>query len=237
MERLQKVIAASGICSRRKAEELIADGKVKVNGRVTTTLGTKVSAEDTIVVDNKKINIEDKVYYILNKPRNVISSVSDEHDRVIVTNLIKEKKRIFPVGRLDYDTTGLIILTNDGELANILMHPSNEVEKTYVAKVEGKITMDDLFKIKGGVDIEGSKITPALIKIKAYDKDTNTSIVKIILVEGQNHVVKNIFNNLGYQVIKLKRETYGFLTLGALKSGDYRKLTKSEVKELYEYKK
>lgn len=237
MERLQKVIASSGICSRRKAEQLIIDGKVKVNGKTITTLGTKVNEDDTIMVNNKKINIENKVYYILNKPRNVISSVSDEHDRLIITDLIKEKRRIFPVGRLDYDTTGLIILTNDGELSNILMHPSNEVEKTYVAKVEGKISMDVLFKIKNGIEIDGTMVFPTLVKIKSYNKDTNTSIIKISLIEGQNHVVKKIFNNVGHQVIKLKRETYGFLNLGTLKSGDYRKLTNSEVKELYEYKK
>lgn len=237
MERLQKVIASSGICSRRKAEQLIIDGKVKVNGKTITTLGTKVNEDDAIMVNNKKINIENKVYYILNKPRNVISSVSDEHNRLIITDLIKEKRRIFPVGRLDYDTTGLIILTNDGELSNILMHPSNEVEKTYVAKVEGKISMDVLFKIKNGIEIDGTMVFPTLVKIKSYNKDTNTSIIKISLIEGQNHVVKKIFNNVGHQVIKLKRETYGFLNLGTLKSGDYRKLTNSEVKELYEYKK
>ena len=137
MERLQKVIAASGITSRRKAEELIISGKVIVNGEIVTTLGTKVNEKDEILVDGMKINIEEKVYFLLNKPREVITSVSDEHKRKTVVDIIDTDKRIYPIGRLDYDTTGLLLLTNDGELANKLMHPKNNIDKVYIAKING----------------------------------------------------------------------------------------------------
>jgi len=237
MERLQKFIAASGVCSRRKAEDLIVAGKVKVNGITVKELGTKVSFEDDVSVDGKKLLYEKKVYYLLNKPRGVISAVTDDKERDTVVELIDEKRRIFPVGRLDYDTTGLLILTNDGELANILMHPSNEVEKMYVAKVEGKIDMDTFFALKKGIIIDKVKVIPKHVKIKSYDKDTDTSLVRIIIIEGQNHVVKTIFDEIKHPVIKLKREEYGFLSLGNLNSGDYRKLTDSEVEQLYSYKK
>ncbi len=237
MERLQKVIAASGICSRRKAEDLIKDGKVMVNGKVITTLGTKVNSSDNILVDGKKIINETKVYYLLNKPRGVICSLSDEKNRETVIDLVKETRRIFPVGRLDYDTTGLIILTNDGELANILMHPSNEVEKGYVVKIEGKLNMENYHKIKNGITIENKKVIPQKIKIQSYDKKTDTSIIKISLVEGMNHIVKKIFDQVKHPVIKLKREIYGPLTLGNISSGFYRELTEEEVIKLYSYKK
>ena len=214
MERLQKIIAASGITSRRKAEELITSGQVRVNGHVITTLGTKVSDTDTITINNKKLTVENKVYYILNKPRGVISSVSDDKNRDTVVELIDEKNRIFPVGRLDY-----------------------EVVKTYVTKVKGKMDMDTLFKLRGGIVVEGVKIKPIQVKIKSYDQDSNTSLIKISIIEGHNHIVKNIFKTLNLEVIKLKREEYGFLTLDRLKSGDYRKLSHDEVMELYRYKK
>ncbi len=232
MERLQKFIASSGICSRRNAEELITSGKVKVNGIVITELGTKVSFEDIVLVNNKRIVYEKKVYYMLNKPRGYISSVSDDKGRKTVIELIADQRRIFPIGRLDYETTGLLLLTNDGEFANKLMHPKNEVPKTYVAKVEGKMTMDTLFGLRKSVEVDGIKIIPKQVKIKSYDKKTETSIVKITLVEGQNHIVKKIFSSVKHPVIKLKREEYGNLTLGQLKSGEYRELTEAEINDL-----
>lgn len=237
MERLQKFIASSGICSRRKAEELIKSGKVKVNGILIKELGTKVSFEDDVMVEGKRIIYEKKVYYLLNKPRGVISAVTDDKGRETVVDLIAEKRRIFPIGRLDYDTTGLLLLTNDGELANILMHPSNEVEKVYVAKVKGKLSMDTLFSLKKGITIENKKVIPKNVKIKSYDKKTDSSVVRIALVEGHNHIVKNIFEAVNHPIIKLKREQYGFLSLGRLNSKDYRELTEEEVIELYKYKK
>ena len=155
MERLQKYIANSGVASRRKAEELILDGKVKVNGKVVRELGTKVSGSETIEVNGNILAKEDKVYYLLNKPRGIISSSNDEVGRKTVVDLIEEDKRIYPVGRLDYDTTGIIILTNDGEIANLLMHPKNEIEKTYVAKINGILSPKDQMILKNGVVIDG----------------------------------------------------------------------------------
>ena len=233
MERLQKVIANMGYCSRRKAEELIKDGKVYVNGEQITELGFKVSGDDLIVVENVELKEQKKEYYLLNKPRGIVSTASDEKGRKAVVDLIKTNARIYPVGRLDYDTTGLIILTNDGDLTNKLTHPSYNVEKTYVAKLNRIITMGDFRCIKKGIDIEGRKVIPTKIKIKSIDKEKDTSLVELTIIEGRNHIVKKLFNSLGYDVVKLKRESYDFLTLGNLKSGEYRKLTIKEVKKLY----
>ena len=237
MERLQKVIASSGFTSRRKAEELIKNGKVSVNGSIVTELGTKVSYEDSIVVDGTLLKKEtNKEYYLLNKPRGIISSVSDDKDRKTVVDLINTDTRIYPVGRLDYDTTGLIILTNDGELTNILSHPSNNIEKTYIAKIEGILDVDDINKLKRGIVIEGKKCKPVRFKIRKKDKEKNNSLIEITIVEGRNHIVKKLFHELKHEVIKLKRETYAFLTLGDLKSGEYRQLSIKEVKKLYSLK-
>ena len=237
MERLQKVIAASGVASRRKAEELIVAGKVYVNGEKITELGTKVSGDDEIMVDGVLLRKEDKVYYLLNKPRQTVCTVSDEHNRKTVIDLINTDKRIYPVGRLDYDTTGLLILTNDGELANILMHPSKHVEKTYVAKLNKILEPSDLMRLKKGILIDGIKCLPTRVKVKSSDKEKDNCIVEISIVEGRNHIVKRLFESLGYLVDKLTRTQYGFLTLDNLKSGEYRILTFKEVKKLYEYDK
>lgn len=236
MERLQKVIAQSGYTSRRKAEELIKEGKVSVNGEIVTELGTKVSGSDDIVINGIHLSKEEKEYYLLNKPRGVISSVFDEHDRKTVIEFIKTNKRIYPIGRLDYDTTGLILLTNDGELSNILMHPKSNVEKTYLAKLNRFFDKEDLFKLKNGVLVDGIKCTPTKVKIKNNDLKKNNSLIEITIVEGRNHIVKKVFEQLGYLVDKLTRIEYGFLTLDTLKSGEYRKLTIKEVKKLYDYK-
>lgn len=234
MERLQKVIASSGYTSRRKAEELIASGQVYVNGKQVTELGTKVSSGDSVVVEGVTLTQEKKEYYLLNKPRGYICSLSDEHQRKVVTELIETKARIYPVGRLDYDTTGLLILTNDGELANKLMHPSNHIDKKYVAKIEGSLTMAELFAIKSGVIVDGVKCIPQRVKIKSRDTQKNVSLVEIVIVEGRKHIVKNIFEQVGHQVLKLKREEYAFLNIRGLNSGDYRKLSRDEVKNLYD---
>ena len=235
MERLQKVIASSGFTSRRKAEDLIKEGKVLVNGEVVRELGTKVNGNDDIVIDGIHLEKEDKVYYLLNKPRGVISSVSDEKNRKTIVDLIKTDKRIYPIGRLDYDTTGIILLTNDGELSNILMHPKNHVEKTYLAKLNKYMNKDSLKKLQKGVEIEGIKCVPTKIKLKKNDPYKNISMVEITIVEGRNHIVKRVFESLGYLVDKLTRTNYAFLTLDNLKSGEYRALTIKEVKKLYEY--
>ena len=237
MERLQKIIAASGYTSRRKAEELIKNGKVMVNGEIVKELGSKVSGGEDIVINGVLLKKEEKEYYLLNKPRGYICSLSDEKGRNIITDLIATKARIFPVGRLDYDTTGLIILTNDGELSNILMHPSSKVEKTYLAKIENILTGEELDHLKKGVVIDKIKCVPNRVKVRKRDKVKNTDLVEISIEEGRNHIVKNIFASLGHDVIKLTRVKYGFLELDNLKSGDYRILSKGEVRKLYSYKK
>lgn len=236
MERLQKFISACGVASRRKAEELILAGKVKVNGVVVRELGTKVSGEDVVVINGQVLKDEIKEYYLLYKPRGVISSSNDEKGRETVVDLIKTEKRVYPVGRLDYDTTGIILLTNDGELSNILTHPSRDVSKEYMAKVKGFFKKEDALKLSDGVLLNGVKTKKALFKLKRYDKKTDSSYVKVVITEGRNHQVKDMFNLLNYDVVKLKRERYAFLDLSGLKSGEYRKLSTKEVKQLYSLK-
>ena len=234
MERLQKVIANLGYTSRRKAEELIQAGKVKVNGEVVRELGTKVKTSDTIEVENTILdNAKDYEYYLLNKPREVISSVSDEHGRKTVVDLIATDKRIYPIGRLDYDTTGIILLTNDGNLANKLMHPSSNVEKKYLAKVEGLVTGYDIKRLREGVMVDERKTAKAHVNLKKYDKKTDKSLVELTIHEGRNHQVKKMFEAINHNVLKLKREKYANLDLTGVKPGEYRRLTNKEIAILY----
>jgi len=234
MERLQKIIAMKGYCSRRKAEELITKGKVKVNGELVTTMGYKASVNDFIEVEGNPLDeVEDKVYYLLNKPRGVVTTSSDEKGRKTVVDLIDTKKRIYPVGRLDYDTTGLIILTNDGELTNYLIHPKNKIEKVYVAKIKGIISKVELGRLCRGVIIDGYKTSKAKAKILKIDKKKNTSVVELIIHEGKNHQVKKMFESVGHNVIKLRREKYAIFDIKELKTGEYRKLTNKEIAILY----
>ena len=239
MERLQKVIANSGLTSRRKAEELILAGKVLVNGRIVTELGTKVDDMDAIVVNGKPLpKVNKKVYYLLNKPSGYICSLSDEKGRKVVTDLIEDKSiRVYPVGRLDYDTTGLLILTNDGEFANLLSHPSNNVEKLYRVTIDGILTTEEIYQLKDGIDIDGVKVVPTRVKVKKRNLNKNTEIVEFGIVEGRNHIVKRVFEKLNHPVIKLKRESYAFLNVVDLAYGEYRDLTPKEVKRLKELKK
>lgn len=234
MERLQKVIAASGISSRRKAEELITAGKVKVNGTVITELGTKVTDKDRIEVNGTLLEKEPKEYYLLNKPRGVVTTTSDDKQRKTVVDLIPTDARIYPVGRLDYDTTGVLILTNDGNFANILMHPSNNISKVYMAKLKGIIKGEQINKLKEGVIIDDDTVVKASrVKLKKLDQKTNTCYVQITITEGKNHQVKKMFESVGYEVLKLKREKEGFFDLKDLDSGEFRKLTPKEVKRVY----
>lgn len=235
MERLQKVMAHAGVDSRRKCETLITQGRVKVNGRVTTELGVQVNQNDLIEVDNIPIDREEPVYFLLNKPRNMITAVSDDKGRPVVTDLFYGvEQRIYPVGRLDYDTTGALILTNDGELSQLLMHPKHEVEKVYVAKVKGLIQKKTLRQLEKGVLIEGKKTAPATIKLLSSNVEKQTSIVQITIHEGRNRQVKKMFEAVGYPVQKLTREAYGNLTLNGLNSGDWRELKHFEVQQLRE---
>lgn len=232
MERISKVIANAGYCSRRKADEYIKKGLVEVNGNVVT-LGTKVKNSDIIKVNGTFLKKEEKEYYILYKPRGVVTTTKDEKNRKIVTDLVSTKSRIYPVGRLDYDTTGILLLTNDGKLANLLMHPRNKIDKKYIVKVEGIVPSTILKKLNTGVIIDGRKTAPAKAKLKKYNKKSNYSIVEITIHEGRNHQVKKMFETLGYEVKKLKRETYSFLDLHGLKVGEYRMLNPKEIKKLY----
>ncbi|MEH7462893.1 pseudouridine synthase [Bacillus pseudomycoides] len=233
MERLQKVIAQAGIASRRKAEELIQQGKVKVNGKVVTELGTKVSVQDKVEVNNIPLEKETPAYFLLYKPTGVISSVTDDKGRKVVTDFFAEiPQRLFPIGRLDYDTSGLILMTNDGEFANILMHPKYKVEKTYVAKVKGPLTGEKIRMLEKGVMLEEGKTAPARVKILSWDKRKEIAIVQLTIHEGRNRQVRRMFEAVGCKVMKLKRERYAFLELGNLRPGDARELSPHEVKQL-----
>lgn len=233
MERLQKVIAHAGIASRRKAEELITEGKVKVNGQVVRELGIKVSSHDSIEVEGVKIEKEEKVYYLLYKPRGIISAVSDDRGRKTVLDLFPQvEQRIFPVGRLDFDTSGVLLLTNDGEFANQMTHPRYKIDKTYVAKVKGLPRREDLKKLERGIELEDGKTSPAKVKVLSSDKQQNKSIIALTIHEGKNRQVKRMFEAIGCPVQKLKREQFAFLGLHGLNAGESRELTAHEVKQL-----
>lgn len=235
MERLQKVMAEAGVASRRKSEEYILDGRVKVNGVIVKELGTKVSEDDYIEVDDKPIRQERKVYILMNKPRNCVTTVSDDRNRPTVMDFIKDiHARIYPVGRLDFDTTGALILTNDGKLTNLLTHPSSEVNKTYIATCKGVANDEDLEPLRKGIPLDDVKTSPAQVEILKINEEKNTSIIKIIIHEGRNREVKRMMEYVGYDVIKLNREAIGNLNTKGLYQGQYRRLTKEEVKDLYD---
>lgn len=226
-------MAHAGVASRRESENIISKGRVKVNGIVITEMGCKVGPDDRITVDGEPIEREEKVYILLNKDRQVISTVDDPQNRDTVIDSVEGiKERIYPVGRLDYDTTGALLLTNDGELANKLMHPRYEFEKTYVAKVNGRVTEEALQQLKTGVIIEGKETTPARVKLLSYDKKTDQSIVKLIIHEGRNHQVKLMMQAVGHPVKELTREKYGFLETTGLSLGQWRHLKDKEVAKL-----
>ena len=233
MIRLQKAIADSGFCSRRKAEEFISKGKVYVNGNKITLLGTKVNEKDEIIVDGNILAKQDKEYYIFYKPRGVVCTTKDDKGRKTVVDFFNSNKRLYPIGRLDYDTTGLLLMTNDGEFANLMMHPKSKIEKLYIAKLEGILTGFEIKTIKKGIIIDGIKCIPDRVKLKSIDKKSNTCRVEIIVHEGKNHEIKRIFESVGHTVLKLKRESYGFLDLSGLSSGKSRKLTTKEVQKMH----
>ena len=233
MERLQKIIANSGYCSRRKAEELISLGKVQVNGNVINEFGLKIDGKDIVTIEGRTISREEKEYYLLNKPRGVVTTTNDEKGRKTVVDLIDTNTRIYPVGRLDYDTTGVLILTNDGELTNKLTHPRSNINKKYLAKIKGILNISEIKKLENGVIIDGVKTARAKVKVRKVDKVKQTSLVELTIHEGKNHQVKNMFDAIGHEVVKLKREEFSFLTDEGLNTGEYRKLSVKEVKKLY----
>lgn len=233
MERLQKVIAHAGFASRRKAEQLILDGQVKVNGKIVRELGIKVSSTDKVEVNGIPVEREEPVYYLFYKPREVISSVKDDKGRKVVTDFLPDiKQRVYPVGRLDYHTSGLLLLTNDGEFANLLMHPRSEIEKVYVAKVKGIPAREKLRQLERGIKLEDGMTAPAKVKVLSVDKKKQTAIIEMTIHEGRNRQVRRMLEAIGHPVMKLKRERYGFLTLQGLNVGDMRELTPHEVKQL-----
>ncbi|MBX8992456.1 rRNA pseudouridine synthase [Staphylococcus pettenkoferi] len=232
-ERLQKRIANSGYTSRRKAETLIADGKVKVNGETVTELGTKVKASDMVEVEGVKIEQEDKLYILFYKPTQVITSVSDDRGRTVVTDYFKDiETRIYPVGRLDYDTSGLLILTNDGDFTNLITHPSCKIPKKYVAKLNGYLMREEVKALEKGIQLDDGWTQPAQVKIKRQDKQKETTLVEITIHEGRNRQVRRMFEHLGYKVNKLQRIQVGPLTLKGLNAGEGRVMTPHEVKTL-----
>jgi len=231
--RLQKFIAKAGICSRRKAEQMIADGRVSVNNNLITDMGFKVDiSKDKVKVDNKLIELDNyKIYIVLNKPSGVITSVKDEKNRKTVLDFTKDiKQRIYPVGRLDYDTSGLILLTNDGDIAYKLMHPSKKVYKKYLATVEGIPNELELDELRNGIFIDNKKTA----KARAYvvDKINKDAVLSIEIYEGRNHQVKKMCEMIGYPVKRLKRVSIGEIELGDLKVGEWRELTERELKFL-----
>ncbi|MDR0846382.1 MAG: rRNA pseudouridine synthase [Lactobacillales bacterium] len=237
MERLQKVIANAGVTSRRKAEELIKEGVVKVNGVVVTELGTKVSGSDKVEVRGVALDKEEPVYFLFFKPKGVISSVSDEKGRAVVTDYFKgEPERIYPVGRLDWDTSGLLLMTNDGDFANAMMHPKHEIDKVYTAKVKGLADKINLRPLTLGVKIDGRITAPARYNIISVNPENDSSIVELRIHEGRNHQVKKMFEAVGLPVKTLKRDKFGDLDLTGLRIGEYRKLSKKEVSRLLNYK-
>ncbi|KAB2338368.1 rRNA pseudouridine synthase [Cytobacillus depressus] len=233
MERLQKVIAHAGIASRRKAEQLIIEGHVKVNGKTVKELGVKVSSSDRVEVSGIPLEQEEPVYFLLYKPRGVISSVQDDKGRKVVTDYLQHiEQRIYPIGRLDYDTSGLLLLTNDGEFANQLMHPKSEVEKVYIAKVKGIPSREKMRSLERGIKLDDGMTAPARAKLISMDKKKQTAIIELTIHEGRNRQVRRMFEAIGHPVMKLKRERYGFLNLHGLKAGEARELTTHEVKQL-----
>jgi 23S rRNA pseudouridine2605 synthase len=235
-ERLQKVLASSGVASRRKCEEIISAGRVKVNDVVVTELGTKVSKNDKIEVDGILLSRQQHVYYALNKPTGYITAVSDNLGRRTVMDLIDsetKKTRIFPIGRLDYDTSGLLLLTNDGELSYKLTRSEKEVEKVYQVRVDGIINQSAVTALIRGIVLDGIKTKPARVEIISFDKEHNSSLIHIGITEGRNRQVRKMCEAVGFEVKKLKRLSFAGITLDGLGVGEYRELKPHEIKKLY----
>lgn len=232
MIRLQKYIADCGVASRRKAEELIKQGRVKVNGTVVNEMGIKVCDKDLVEVDGKVIKPENKkVYILLNKPSGYVTTAKDQFGRPTVLDLLKGvRERVFPVGRLDYETTGLLILTNDGDFTYKITHPKHEIEKTYLATIKGIPTSEEISRFERGLKIEDYITAPA--KLRIITKNEGTCVIEVTIHEGRNRQVRKMCEAIGHPVLSLKRISLGKLTLGNLAEGDWRELTPREVKSL-----
>lgn len=230
--RLHKYMADCGVASRRKSEELIAQGRVSVNGETVKTMGYDVNDKDRVEVDGELIRPHAGFIYIaLNKPEGVVTTMQDPQGRPTVADIVKVNgARVFPVGRLDADTEGLLLLTNDGDMAHFLMHPKHEVDKTYIALVSGRIEAPKLEQLSAGVIIDGSMTRPAQIKV--YDQTGPLTMVRLTIHEGKNRQIRRMFVAVGCRVVKLKRESVGHIKLGELKVGHWRYLTDTEVSYL-----
>jgi 23S rRNA pseudouridine2605 synthase len=229
--RINQYIAAAGITSRRKADELISEGRVRVNGKVLANPGYHVEDGDIVEVNGVRIEPADrKVYYLLNKPAGYVTSTADKEGRPLVTDLVPDEFRVFPVGRLDYNTTGLLILTNDGDLANALMHPSKEFNKKYLVRAQGIVTRNEARRLEKGVDIGGFVTSPAEVELLRHDR--NSTIAEIIIHEGKNRQVRRMFKVIGHPVLELCRTGLGDLSIGKLAVGQCRKLSPAEVESL-----
>lgn len=234
LERLQKVISQSGIASRRQAEKLILEGRVSLNGKTVTELGTKVAiGRDKVRIDGKLIESEKLIYLLFYKPKGVVTTLHDPQGRKNIKEFIKEiPQRVYPVGRLDYNTEGLLLLTNDGELTHSLIHPSKKVDKVYLARVVGRPPEEKLDLLRAGIQLEDGVTSPAIIKQKKYDKDKNETLLEITIHEGKNRQIRRMCETIGHPVNQLKRIQFAFLTLEGLKRGRYRQLSSLEVEEL-----
>ena len=234
LERLQKVIAAAGVTSRRKAEALITSGAVKVNGKTIKELGTKVSPKDKVEVGGVLLEKENHVYLLMNKPRGCVTTVKDEFDRKTVMDFIGKEvtERVYPVGRLDYDTAGVLLLTNDGDFANKMMHPRAHIPKTYLARVRGIATKNTLKPLLKGIKIENYTTAPAVFRILSSDFENESTLVELTIHEGRYHQVKKMFEAVGHPVKKLRRDRFAFLHSNGIEQGKFRHLLQSEVKEL-----
>ena len=235
--RINKYIAQCGIASRRKAEDIIKLGKIKVNGKVTTDLSTDIRDTDIVSIDNKTIKVvSNYVYYKLNKPKGYITSTSDDKDRKTVINLMRGVHyRVFPIGRLDYDTEGLLLLTNDGDIANILTKPNSEVKKTYIVHIEGSINKDDIKKLSSGVDIGDYITRPCSVEL--METNETQSKLKVAITEGKNRQIRKMFSSIGKEVTFLRRIQIGDIKLGGLSRGEYAPLNQKEIRYLKSLKK
>ncbi|HBC94607.1 MAG TPA: pseudouridine synthase [Pelotomaculum sp.] len=233
MERIQKVMARAGVASRRHCEAMIAAGMVKINGRVVTEPGTKVDPDkDKIQVGGETLRLSPQKYYLLMyKPRGYITTMSDEKGRKQVTDLLKGiTARVYPVGRLDYDSEGLLLLTNDGELTFALTHPSHLVPKTYLVRVEGVPAKEQLEQMSAGLNLEDGPTGPA--KVRLVGQHDGNGLVEVTIREGRNRQIRRMFDHIGYRVLRLKRSKLGDLGLETMRPGEYRHLSESEVKQL-----
>lgn len=230
MERLQKFMAECGVCSRRKAEEYIKEGKVTVNGVVVTEMGTKVGEGDVVRFSGRVINKEEKkVYILMNKPEGCVTAVTDDRGRKTVVDLVKGvNERIYPVGRLDYNTSGLLILTNDGDVANKLTHPKNKIDKVYEARIKRIPEPAEIFFFESGIFLDGRKTAPAKLEIITEEPP----VVNVTIHEGRNRQVRRMLEEIDNKVISLKRVKIGSLSLGSLKKGKYREMMEEEVNYL-----